>query len=208
MRIITKITLLVTTLVFIAALFKFLPSFEDGNREVATQLPVGAPNVVHEQGGLVPSTVGYRLEEVQPLETLMGVNPRPVFQQVLDTVYNNVYQVMPCSVNKSTTNVVMFTKTPDQDARIPGTQNADAALAAWEPYVYADIGAFIYPEHAVPPSPPLLKFEYVPTLDAKRATIPTMDNQYIYIGERLNFVFYAADYACLEAGMDLVYDRH
>tara|TARA_B100000745_G_scaffold71276_1_gene42730 strand:- start:231 stop:788 length:558 start_codon:yes stop_codon:yes gene_type:complete len=173
-----------------------------------TTLPIGSPNIPHESGGVVPTTVGFDPQTVRPFNTLLTKSPDSAFSAMLEDVYMNVYGIFPCRLGIDETNVVMFTARSTESPQGASYDPAKRAITAWEPNVFKDIGQFIFPNQILPSTPGLVSFQTVESVDYRRGSVNFVDGArgYIYTGWRLNFVFYASSLECLEEAMELVYE--
>jgi len=169
--------------------------------------PVGSPNIQREQGGIIPTTAGFDPKYVQPFNTLLSEQPSYIFSSVLASSYMDVYGIFPCRIGEEETNVLMMNAKSGLDMNGNVDRKTMETFKAWEPYVFSDIGHFIFPSRTVPDSPGLVAFRNVGSDGYKsgQVTFSGGVEGYIYTGWRLNFSFYASSLECLENAMDLVY---
>ena len=207
MSVLSKIILIVFILVSAAFLLKLsMNSAQD--TELPTELPIGSPNVPRSDGSVVPTDVGFKTDGVAPLPTILSKQPSYQFQEAMRNVHNDVYALFPCSTTEKETNVLMLLKKSQMDGELYTTRAAVEALTAWEPYVFSDVGALIFPNELMPSSVPLVSFNTIGDGVMRRTPVSFADERggFIYMSEYYEYMFYGASLQCVEAAQNFVYN--
>lgn len=153
---------------------------------------------------IVPSEVGFDITLVKPINEVFTSN-RSQFQEVLNNLYTDVYGIYPCKISSKNSQVVKFTALPQGGDYITQYQAAHDAVLTWEPYIFMDIGSFIFSPERMPTQTNQISFSPVVGTSYRQAKVELADGPgNIFYGWQLNGVYFAESKACLEEVMEYI----
>ncbi len=151
----------------------------------------------------VPNTVGFSPETVKPLSEVFP-DAGSKFLKLTEVVYEDIYMISPCPDGGGNSVVLSY-----RTGELADHLDVDPldVIAVWEPEIFNDMGASIFPGISLS-QPQALEFNQR-VGKPHRAAYFAVDGQELSIfnNSRLNYVFYSPSVRCLEFTMDMVYDN-
>ena len=156
---------------------------------------------VQKEDRVIPADVGFRPEETILFSDIVSRDTSSAFSEVLRHVHDNVYLLYTCSTDPED-KVLMLTAKYASDGSFAQVKEV---VREWESYILQDVGNLLFPSLKSSQFRKIF-FADVPGTQYRRATTEISGVQKtLYVGWRLNYVFFASSQECLDETMNEVY---